>query len=1563
MKISNRIEPPARPVLTPLLCALSAWLLLTADALALDAAALPGGGAVTAGAATISKTGSTLGIQQSSQRAAIDWQSFNIGSAATVNFVQPNSSSVALNRITGNEASQIFGKLNANGLVFFSNPNGMLFARGSEVNVGGLLATTLRLNDESFMAGEYTAANPGAGDISNAGILNARGSVALVGNAVHNSGQIFATTVTLASGNAVAVDLTGDGLIRARIAEPALRSSIENSGSINASVAVTLTAGQSQSALGRVVNNTGVIRATGFASRGGEIVLEGATVENTGSIIASGNLGGGTIKLMGDMQGGRVRVGGTLDASAPVAGDGGFVETSAARVAVADSAHITTTSAKGRSGTWLIDPNDYTVAASGGDISGAALGSSLNGGNVTIQSSSGAVAGNGDIFVNDPVSWSSGNTLTLSAARDINIPSTVTATGSGAGLMLNANLGGAGGASTLTGTVTLNGGALKISGGNLNLLNNGKIVGGTLTSNGANHLMVGTGQNWGTGTLDSVVLDADATVTDSNVLRYDNTLTIANGHKITLASTGSDTWLSGGTVGAKLLATGGVGEVIFGGTSGNNYAVEPYPSYPYATNPYVLTIGPNVLIHGPGSGTIGYLNTVVNQGTIQTDGGTITLYVTDFSNAAGGVVNVNSGDLNLRGDFNSSGFAGVTFNRNGGSVNLTGTMTNTGNVFSLDGIGTLTMLNGSKIVGGTLTSSNGTQLMVGGPPVVNGGNVWYWGTGTLDSVVLDVDTTITNSNTLRYDNSLTIANGHRITLASTGAGVQLSGGTNGAQLLATGGIGQVVFAGTSGNNFAVNAYQDNPYALTIGPNVLIHGAQEGTVGSDFTALTNKGTIQTDTATVGLKFSSFANAAGGVVNVNSGGALNLSGNFNYTGLAGVTFNRNGGSVNLTGTMTNTGNVFSLDGIGTLNMTQWSSKIVGGALTSSKGYQLVVGNSQPWQSATLDGVVLDVDTIVSDRTELVLANISSNSRTIQTGIDSNIITNNTNLTNAATGTISGLGTLTLGTGTLTNNGTIIPGGNSATGRLKLVGNLINNGTIQTRIGGPCNCGDADVLEVSGNAALGGTLTAKLVNGFTPTGQSFDVLVAATMSGGFTTLNLPAGSSSSAAITGTTTKAFTLTASGGTPTPLPTLDQCLASPAILGCSAVLPSLAICTASPTTPGCSIVVPSLTSCIATPTLSGCSSVLPSLTLCTTNPATQGCTVVLPSLSTCSASPTTAGCSAVLPSASTCAAVPTTPGCTTSAPTLTSCIATPTLSGCASVLPSLALCATSPATLGCTVVLPSLSACMSSPTATGCSAVLPSVATCAATPSTPGCSALLPSIAACISNPGLAGCNSVLPALATCTAAPSTVGCSVVLPTFATCIAIPATAGCQAVLPTIASCVSDPSVVGCSAVLPTLATCIASPSTGGCAVVLVNTSSQTVTSQVTTITQSAIQGATSATNPNVAQAVPVTVQQTQSPSATPAPIGSADSSAAGSVGTTSGTSAVSATTPTSGTSAVTSQTTSTAPSTETVATVEEKVIAKPVITTVVVANTTVQKPAEQVVQPAQAKGKVLICKR
>ena len=102
--------------------------------------AAPGGGKVIAGVASITQSGNTTDIEQSSQNLSINWQSFNVASQESVNFLQPSASAIAVNRILGNNGSQILGHLNANGQVFLINPNGIVFGKGAEINVGGLVA-------------------------------------------------------------------------------------------------------------------------------------------------------------------------------------------------------------------------------------------------------------------------------------------------------------------------------------------------------------------------------------------------------------------------------------------------------------------------------------------------------------------------------------------------------------------------------------------------------------------------------------------------------------------------------------------------------------------------------------------------------------------------------------------------------------------------------------------------------------------------------------------------------------------------------------------------------------------------------------------------------------------------------------------------------------------------------------------------------------------------------------------------------------------------------------------------------------------------------------------------------------------------------------------------------------------------------------------------------------------------------------------------------------------------------------------------------------------------------
>ena len=103
---------------------------------------LPTGGQVNAGQATLSQSGNTLNVNQTSQRAVVDWNTFNVGKDATVNFQQPNAQSATLNRVSDSQPSQILGRITAPGSVVLVNPEGVYFGKSSSVDVGGLVATT-----------------------------------------------------------------------------------------------------------------------------------------------------------------------------------------------------------------------------------------------------------------------------------------------------------------------------------------------------------------------------------------------------------------------------------------------------------------------------------------------------------------------------------------------------------------------------------------------------------------------------------------------------------------------------------------------------------------------------------------------------------------------------------------------------------------------------------------------------------------------------------------------------------------------------------------------------------------------------------------------------------------------------------------------------------------------------------------------------------------------------------------------------------------------------------------------------------------------------------------------------------------------------------------------------------------------------------------------------------------------------------------------------------------------------------------------------------------------------
>ena len=388
-----------------------AWAIaLALPAFALDSGALPTGGTITGGTGSISQSGSSMIVNQATDKMVAEWSSFNIGTDASVVFVQPGTSSIALNRVQGESASQILGSLTANGQIFLINPSGIIFGSTATVDVGGLVASTLDLSNEDFLSGNY-AFEGATGSIINNGDINGR-YVAFISPVIENSGTITADngTVLMAAGNKVSLDFTRDGLVSYTVDEEAIDALVENKGLIRADGGtVIMTAKAADDLTSAVVNNEGVIQARTLNSVGGRILL------------------------LSDMETGETVVGGTLDASAPNGGNGGFIETSAAKVTVSDSARITTAAPADQTGTWLIDPTSYTIAATGGDETGAALSGRLGSTNITIDTT-GSGTGSGDIIVNDSITWTK-NTLTLNAYRNIEINSTLYGSGT-AGLAL-----------------------------------------------------------------------------------------------------------------------------------------------------------------------------------------------------------------------------------------------------------------------------------------------------------------------------------------------------------------------------------------------------------------------------------------------------------------------------------------------------------------------------------------------------------------------------------------------------------------------------------------------------------------------------------------------------------------------------------------------------------------------------------------------------------------------------------------------------------------------------------------------------------------------------------------------------------------------------------------------------------------------------------------------------------------------------------------------------------------------------------------------------------------------
>ena len=294
-------------------CLALAGLQLHAQTPPVAASALPQGANLVSGQATVTQTApNVLSIGQSSQRAVLDWNSFNIGSQAAVQFNQPHANAVVLNRVLDTNPTQILGRLSANGQVFISNPAGVLFGSTAQVNVAGLVATTQAIGVDDFKQfGEALAVSGHQGAVVNQGQITAAlgGYIALLAPEVRNEGVLLARegTVALAAGSKTLLQFADSKLVSVLVDHSVMDALVVNKQVIRADGGLVILSARSANAmLGSVIQQSGTIETLSLVSREGRVFLDGGTqgvVDMRGQISAAGldaSTKGGEVVVTGD---------------------------------------------------------------------------------------------------------------------------------------------------------------------------------------------------------------------------------------------------------------------------------------------------------------------------------------------------------------------------------------------------------------------------------------------------------------------------------------------------------------------------------------------------------------------------------------------------------------------------------------------------------------------------------------------------------------------------------------------------------------------------------------------------------------------------------------------------------------------------------------------------------------------------------------------------------------------------------------------------------------------------------------------------------------------------------------------------------------------------------------------------------------------------------------------------------------------------------------------------------------------------------------------------------------
>ncbi|WP_457447784.1 two-partner secretion domain-containing protein [Roseateles sp. P5_E4] len=1075
-------------------------------------------------------------IQQGSDKAIVNWQSFSIAAGEGLRIQQPSVNSVLLNRVVGGDPSLILGQMQANGRVFLINPRGIVFGRGSQVDVGGLVASTLDLSDTAFIAGNYRfSAGAGASALQADGSISAPGgTVALVAPQLSVGGSIAARRVGLGAASTVQVDVEGDGLVLFNLRNDDNRDvALKFNGRVQADGSAELRAQARGGAAGQVLNMDGIVQARGLSQQGGHIVIDGGTAgittvnggldasgERGGSITvlgqklalldgarldASGRLGGGSLQVGGGFEGrgtehnaeqtwigagaelranatergdgGRIAVwadgrtdmlGSIWARGGRLGGNGGMVETSG-RQQLNLLGRVDAGAPLGRSGQWLLDPNDVVIKANSGTntnvgaapnfastddaavVDVGALNNALSGGtSVTVQTLAlGTNGQHGDIDVQAAIVPTGAATLNLIALRNISFSAGSIGAGAGA---LNVVLQAGG---DITGsTINTGGGSLAATSSGA-----GTVALGSVTSAGLTLSSVGGDVVLPTGTVTGnvgVTTSGSGAITQAGALAVTGTTGVTTGSgNITLTAA------SNNLQGAVSLTTTGITQV----SNGSGHALTLG-----TLNTHALTASATAANLNLGSGTVtGNLSaTTTGTGTI-TQGGALTVTgTTGLSNGSGNITLASGNDLR--------GLVSVTTTGNAQLVNGSGKDLSLG-ALSAGGL-TVSTSNanldlGSGSVGGNLSAAttgtgtltqSGALTVTGTSALSNGsGNITLTSANDLQGAV-----SITSTGTTQLGNgngkALTLGtlSTHALTVSTSGANLDLGGGTVTGNLSATttgsGTLtqtGALTVTGTSDlSNGSGNITLASANNLQGAVDVTTTGTTQIANGSG-NALT-LGTLSTRTLTVSTSGAALALGSGTVT-----GALSAT----TTGTGTLT---QGGALTVTGA-TALGN-----GSGNITLTTAGNDFQGAvSITSTGATQLSNANGNTLTLGTLNTGAL---TVSANHADLVLG-----SGTVGGNLSATT-TNNGTLTQSGALTVTGTSSLSNGSGDIT-----LTSANDLQGAVSVTTTgttQISNGNGKALTLGTLSVRDLTVNTSGANLGLGsGTISGNL--GATTTG----------------------------------------------------------------------------------------------------------------------------------------------------------------------------------------------------------------------------------------------------------------------------------------------------------------------------------------------------------------------------------------------------------------------------------------------------------------------------------------------